>query len=1038
MNGGIDVFGAFVNTSTASGDGFFCAQNPKPDFNVTNINQPVTGNVSTNDVVASGTTYGPFTLASGPNGSNPSLTPNGNGGSYTFNTATPGVYVYNVTVCAPNQSNCPTQTLTITALNPTVTTNAPVVNPDIASTTANVGVTINVKANDGPGNTGGTLGTPTIATNASNGNAVVNGQNIVYTPNTNFTGTDQFTYQVCETPGGLCGTARVTVTVQQAGLPVVVTAADDYVSTRPGSATTGNVLTNDSPGLTVSNPGTRNATGGSLQIAADGSYTFTPTAGFTGPVEFPYTACVSGGQPCATATLHVLVSPTTPTNTNRTNPDFNVTNINQPATGNVSTNDVVPAGTTYGAPTLASGPGGATLSLQPNGSYTFTTPTVGVYVYNVPVNCQGGGCAAQTLTITAINPAVTTNNPVVNPDIATTTGTTPVTINVKANDGPGNTGGTLGDPAVITGATNGNAAVNGQTIVYTPNAGFTGTDSFTYRVCETPANTCGTATVTVTVLPGGSPAVATAADDYVSTAPGVNATGNVLTNDSPGLTVTNTGVQNAAGGTLTLNQDGSFSFVPAANFTGPVDFTYTACGSGGQPCASASLHVLVKPTTPANTNTIYPDFNVTNINQQVSGNVSTNDIAPAGTTYGPTTQASGPGGATFTLQPNGTYTFITPNPGVYVYNVPVNCPGGGCGTQTLTITALNPTVTTNAPVVNPDVASTVGPNAVTINVKANDGPGNTGGTLGAPEISTGATNGNAAVNGQTIVYTPNPGFTGTDSFVYRVCETPANQCGFATVTVTVRPAGSPAVATAADDYVSTAPGSTTTGNVLTNDSPGLTVTNPGTYSPAGGTLTLNSNGTYSFVPNPGVTGPVDFTYTACGGTPQSCASATLHVLVSPTAAPDLTPSINLPQANFTTSGDNATRNFTVELEELNGLPTSSGNVVFTITAPIGYQLSYNGSLTSIAVSGGGTVNVDNTKWTVTSNNGLQLELKINNGQFIPARGRAVIGFTITRTVANSGTTANLTVNITNDPTNASYDSNPVNNRFTRNINALSN
>ncbi|GAB3543556.1 hypothetical protein GCM10027577_12420 [Spirosoma fluminis] len=1035
MNGGIDVFGAFVNTSTASGDGFFCAQNPKPDFNVTNINQPVTGNVSTNDVVAANTTYGPFTLVSSPNGSSPSLTPNGNGGSYTFNTATPGVYVYNVTVCAPNQSNCPTQTLTITALNPTVTTNNPVVNPDIASTVGPNPVTVNVKANDGPGNTGGTLGTPTVTGGPSNGNAVVNGQNIVYTPNANFVGTDQFTYQVCETPGGRCGTAAVTVTVLQAGLPAVATAADDYVNTAPGVTATGNVLTNDSPGLTVTGFGPATSPAGTLTLNPNGTFSFAPAAGVTGPVDFTYTACTNGGQPCATATLHVLVSPTTTPNTNRTNPDFNVTNINQTATGNVSTNDVVPAGTTYGSPTLASGPNGGNLSLQPNGTYTFTTATPGVYVYNVPVNCPGGGgCAAQTLTITAINPAVTTNNPVVNPDIATTTGTNPVAVNVKANDGPGNTGGTLGTPTVSGNPANGTTSINGQNVVYTPNAGFTGTDSFTYTVCETPGNNlCGSAVVTVTVLPNGSPAVATAADDYVSTAPGVNATGNVLTNDSPGLTVTNTGVQNVTGGSLQLNGDGTYIFTPTAGFTGPVNFTYTACGSGGQPCASASLHVLVKPTTPANTNTIYPDFNVTNINQQVSGNVSTNDIAPAGTTYGPTTQASGPGGATFTLQPNGTYTFITPNPGVYVYNVPVNCPGGSCPTQTLTITALNPTVTTNAPVVNPDVASTVGTTPVTINVKANDGPGNTGGTLGAPEISTGATNGNAAVNGQTIVYTPNPGFTGTDSFVYRVCETPANQCGFATVTVTVRPAGSPAVATAADDYVSTAPGSTTTGNVLTNDSPGLTVTNPGTYSPAGGTLTLNSNGTYSFVPNPGVTGPVDFTYTACGGTPQSCASATLHVLVKPTAGPDLTPSINLPQANFSPSGPNATRNFTVELQELRGLPTA-GTVVFTLTAPFGYEISYNGGLTSIAVSGGGTVPVENTRWTA-SQNGQQFTLTLNNGQVIPANGTAVIGFTITRTFANSGTPANIIVNITNDNTNSAYDSNALNNNYTRIINA---
>ncbi len=48
----------------------------------------------------------------------------------------------------------------------------------------------------------------------------------------------------------------------------------------------------------------------------------------------------------------------------------------------------------------------------------------------------------------------------------------------------------------------GTAAVNNGKMVYTPNAGFTGTDSFTYIVSDGKGGTA-TATVTLTVTPSG-------------------------------------------------------------------------------------------------------------------------------------------------------------------------------------------------------------------------------------------------------------------------------------------------------------------------------------------------------------------------------------------------------------------------------------------------------------------------------------------------------------------------------------------------------
>ena len=83
-------------------------------------------------------------------------------------------------------------------------------------------------------------------------------------------------------------------------------------------------------------------------------------------------------------------------------------------------------------------------------------------------------------------------------DTASTTPGKAVVIDVLANDGP-NSSGKAPDPATleVTGkAAHGTTAVADGKITYTPAAGFTGTDSFTYQVCDAVAEA-----TTTTVAP---------------------------------------------------------------------------------------------------------------------------------------------------------------------------------------------------------------------------------------------------------------------------------------------------------------------------------------------------------------------------------------------------------------------------------------------------------------------------------------------------------------------------------------------------------
>ena len=126
-----------------------------------------------------------------------------------------------------------------------------------------------------------------------------------------------------------------------------------------------------------------------------------------------------------------------------------------------------------------------------------------------------GGTPPQNLPPVAVN------------DSASTAAGTPVTIPVLANDSDPD-----GDPLTVTNLTqpaNGTAQVNAnQSVTYTPAAGFTGSDSFTYRARDGQANS-NVATVAVTVTPddpppGGAPVFRSASSAIVTASSGATLT----------------------------------------------------------------------------------------------------------------------------------------------------------------------------------------------------------------------------------------------------------------------------------------------------------------------------------------------------------------------------------------------------------------------------------------------------------------------------------------------------------------------------------
>ena len=317
-----------------------------------------------------------------------------------------------------------------------------------------------------------------------------NQSSLTYRANPDESGTFTITLDASwqDVGGGVTDTDTISTTFDVVVKPVndVPVAVDDFYTVL-GNTT----LNTPAPGLLVndsdpeSNPLTVNTmpvtgpSNGVVVLSADGSFTYTPTTGFSGVDSFEYEISDGqGGTTTATAYIDVSVPVTGPLVAMN---DGVMTNEETLVNIAVIGNDDVPLTGAFNIQSTTPPSNGA-ITVLPDGTIDYTPDTdfVGTDTFTYTLADASGRVSTATVTVD-VKPVQ--DPPVANADSGSTPEDTLLpAINVLANDSDPD-----GDTLTVTTATaaNGTVTINGDgTIDYTPNPGFFGTDTVNYTISD--------------------------------------------------------------------------------------------------------------------------------------------------------------------------------------------------------------------------------------------------------------------------------------------------------------------------------------------------------------------------------------------------------------------------------------------------------------------------------------------------------------------------------------------------------------------------
>jgi len=517
----------------------------------------------------------------------------------------------------------------------------PFANDDSRSTDQTTTINIAVLAND-TGLDDAPLTVKVVQAPTGGSTTVEANNTITYVPNGTFVGTDTFTYSVTDIDDDMA-TAVVNLTVNSntGGGTTTPFANDDSRSTDQTTTINIAVLANDTglddAPLTVKI--VQAPTGGSTTVEANNTITYVPNGTFVGTDTFTYSV-TDIDDDLATATVNLTVSSSLSLEVSTTVP-------NTYEWGTLTTGSVVYIDRSYTYSDIPSSylgmqylrtanddktsSGNTFLSFTVNktvdvyvghanvennrpswlDTWTWTNDTLvttdrTLYLYkkifsagtvSLSGNENGGNSSSMYVVLVDDN----SNNsvggiatPSANSDSASTNQATPINIAVLANDAG------LDDAPltikIVQAPTGGSTTIEtNNTITYTPDDTFVGTDTFTYSVTDIDGDMA-TAAVNLTVGSGtgGGAATPIANDDSSSTDQTTAINIDVLTNDT-GLDdtpLTVNIVQAPAVGSTIVEANNTITYTPNGTFVGEDMFTYSVTDTDGD-MAIATVNLTV-------------------------------------------------------------------------------------------------------------------------------------------------------------------------------------------------------------------------------------------------------------------------------------------------------------------------------------------------------------------------------------------------------------------------------------------------------------
>jgi len=834
------------------------------DFTQTSVNLPVVIPVLTNDTDPNGDVLTVVEISDPANGT-ALLNPDG---TVTYTPDTDFVGTDTFTYIITDGEFFDTAMVVITILPDTINL-PPVAVDDVAETLVNLPVTIPVLDNDTDPN--GDVLTIVEISDPANGTALLNPDGTVtYTPDTDFVGTDTFTYII--TDGEFFDTAMVVITILPDTINLPPVAVDDVAETMVNLPVTIPVLDNDTDPngdvltvVEISDPAN-----GTALLNPDGTVTYTPDTDFTGTDTFTY--IITDGEFFDTAMVVITILPDTINLPPVAVDDVAETLVNLPVTIPVLDNDTDPNGDVLTVVEI-SDPANGTAVLNPDGTVTYTPDTDFVGTDTFTYIITDGEFFDTAMVVITILPDTINLPPVAVDDVTETLVNLPVTIPVLDNDTDPN--GDVLTIVEISDPANGTALLNPDgTVTYTPDTDFVGTDTFTYIITD--GEFFDTAMVVITILPDTINLPPVAVDDVAETLVNLPVTIPVLDNDTDpnGDVLTVVEISDPANGTALLNPDGTVTYTPDTDFTGTDTFTYII--TDGEFFDTAMVVITILPDTINLPPVAVDDVAETLVNLPVTIPVLDNDTDPNGDVL-TVVEISDPANGTALLNPDGTVTYTPDTDFVGTDSFTYIITDGEFFDTAMVVITILPDTINLPPVAVDDTSQTPVNTPVTIPVLDNDSDPN-GNDLTIVEV-TDPSNGTVILNGDsTVTYIPNTNFEGIDTFTYIITNGELTDTAMVIVTIG-DPNNEPPIAV--DDVVSTPFETLIEIPVLDNDSDpnGDTLTIVVISDlPLNGTVEINTDGTITYTPNPGYIGVDVFSYVITDGTQTDTAIVTITIL----------------------------------------------------------------------------------------------------------------------------------------------------------------